>query len=100
MLPLNPKRKHALIFFLLLLVFTLFPLIPVLLASTIANLNDCRLDEAGFYPCIVLGVDMGELLGTMAMLGWFGIITLPLGGVLSCIGLGRLIWVFVTTCAE
>ncbi len=62
--------------FLLLLAFT--PILLTAVAASVANAFDCRLDEAGFYPCIIGGHDYGQLLGTMAMGVWLFLISQPL----------------------
>lgn len=53
------------------------PFIPVIIASAVAGANGCRLDEAGAYPCVILGHDLGGLLATMGVLGWAGLVTIP-----------------------
>lgn len=67
--------------------FTFGPLLGVLLASWVAGANGCRLDEAGTYPCVVAGVDMGGLLSFLFVLGWLMLVTLPAGAVLGVLGL-------------
>ena len=54
------------------------PLIPVIIASSIAENNDCVLHEGFVNPCIVNGEDWGQDLYTWSMMGWFAIGTLPL----------------------
>jgi hypothetical protein len=43
-----------------------------------------------------MGIDLGETLVTMGVLGWLGLITLPVGGIASAIWLaawiGRQVW--------
>lgn len=77
--------KRYLLAFALIALFTVSPFIPVVIAGVVATANGCRLDEAGFYPCVILGHDFGELLGTMGMLGWLGLVTFPVGNVLICV---------------
>ena len=60
-------------------VIALFPVISVWLAYAIAEPNGCRVDEAGVYPCIVNGADIGGLLAFMALLGWLMLATIPFG---------------------
>jgi len=66
---------------------TFGPLLGVLVASAVAGAFGCRLDEAGSYPCMVAGVDVGGLLSTLFVLGWLMLLTLPLGAVLGVAGL-------------
>lgn len=77
------KGKGVILAFVLsvvaILLFALAPLLPGLLGGIIADANGCALNEAGVHPCMIGGSDYGETLHFMFMLGWFGIITLPLG---------------------
>lgn len=50
-----------------ILLFAGAPLVSVLIASAIAQLNGCTLNEAAAHPCIVLGVDWSGLIDTMFM---------------------------------
>lgn len=47
-------------------------------AGITANLLGCKLDTADFYPCILLGIDIGVLLGVMGVMGYFMLLTIPL----------------------
>ncbi|MEB2843725.1 hypothetical protein GAO09_25400 [Rhizobiales bacterium RZME27] len=60
-------------------VFALFPLISALTSLWIADAAGCRVDEAGSYPCMMFGTDIGELLAFLFILGWLGMATVPLG---------------------
>ncbi|WP_206956521.1 hypothetical protein [Trinickia acidisoli] len=53
------------------------PFISVSIAEVVASANQCRLDEAGIYPCVVHGHDFGNLLSTMFVAGWAGLVTIP-----------------------
>lgn len=63
----------------------LFPVISVYAAYLVADANGCRLDEAGVYPCIVYGADVGGVLAVMALLGWLMLATVPMGGIALCL---------------
>lgn len=69
--------KRRVLFLLLIVLIGAAPFISVTIAGIIANTHDCRLDEAGAYPCVIAGHDYGNLLSTMSVAGWFGLITLP-----------------------
>ena len=69
---------HGTVIFLILFVACL-PLLSVAIAGEIANANNCPLDEGSVHPCIVNGRDMGETLYTMGMMGWFMLVTIPVG---------------------
>jgi hypothetical protein len=66
--------------FAILVVLTIWPVISVLVASSIAEANGCALDEGSVHPCLVTGADWGEALYAMGVLGWLMLATLPLGG--------------------
>ena len=57
----------------------LAPLFSVLISSAIANSAGCPLDEGGSHPCTIGGKDWGDALNTMFVLGWFMLLTIPLG---------------------
>jgi hypothetical protein len=80
------RRRWPLIAVLLWALLTFGPLLGVLLASAVASANGCRLDEAGAYPCVVAGVDVGGLLSGLFVLGWLMLLTLPLGAVVGVVG--------------
>lgn len=75
-----PWRVYIIIGLLLLLA-TIFPLLSVIFASTVANTHGCILNEADIHPCIVLGADWGGALYGFGVLGWLMLATLPLGSV-------------------
>lgn len=64
---------------LLILGWMLWPVASIMMAGSIANANDCQLDEGSIHPCIVNGTDMGEQLYSMGMMGWFMLVTIPTG---------------------
>jgi hypothetical protein len=55
------------------------PLISVMIAGTIASWNGCTLHEGFVNPCVVNGRDVGETLYAMGVMGWFMLVTIPLG---------------------
>jgi hypothetical protein len=57
------------------------PIISVVIAGTLANMYGCELHEGFVNPCVILGADRGELLYAMGVLGWFGLMTLPIGAI-------------------
>lgn len=87
------RRRWLLLLILGWTLFTFGPLLGVLIASAVANANGCRLDEAGTYPCVVAGQDVGGLLGSLFVLGWLMLLTIPVGAVLGLVGGGLwLVW--------
>lgn len=57
----------------------LAPIVSVVACSIIANAAGCHVDEGSIHPCVINGRDYGELLYTMGVMGWFMLITLPVG---------------------
>ncbi len=64
---------------LLILGWMLWPVASVMIAGSIAEANNCQLDEGSVHPCIVNGSDMGEQLYSMGVMGWFMLVTIPTG---------------------
>ncbi|MFY9641411.1 MAG: hypothetical protein WCD20_19130 [Rhodomicrobium sp.] len=64
----------------------LLPVASVLIASGLAGLGGCPLDEGSVHPCVVGGVDAGGALYMMAVAGWFALATLPV------LGIALLVW--------
>jgi hypothetical protein len=58
-----------------------WPVLSVLAASLIASLNGCTLHEGFANRCVVFGADIGGLLYSMGILGWFMLMTLPMGAI-------------------
>ena len=74
-----------------ILVFTLLPLISMLIASAIAEANGCQLDEGSMHACMIGGSDWGETLYVMAVAAWLMFFTFPAGGAAFCVWLVILI---------
>ena len=55
------------------------PMIPVVMASVIASACGCKLDEGSAHKCILFGRDIGGMLYSMGVMGWFGLLTFPSG---------------------
>jgi hypothetical protein len=55
------------------------PLLCALIAGVIANTLGCQLDEGNVHPCLIAGVDLGEILYAMGVLGWLTLATMPMG---------------------
>ncbi|WP_374951848.1 hypothetical protein [Mucilaginibacter sp.] len=71
------KLKLIPVYYLIVILGGLIPLIFACLAGYIADINGCILNEAGVNPCQVGGVDIGDLLSMMFVSGWFMLITVP-----------------------
>ncbi|MCB9818935.1 hypothetical protein H6788_02020 [Candidatus Nomurabacteria bacterium] len=77
------------------ILFAILPIISLLTALTVANLGGCALDESSAHPCIIGGIDWGELLSIMGIMGWLALFTVPVGGLVTLIGLsmGLVQWI-------
>jgi len=64
-----------------LLLFTVFPIISVVIAGGIADHFGCELHEGHTSPCVIFGVDRGDTLYAMGMFGWLMLLTLPCGAI-------------------
>ncbi|MEM8656077.1 MAG: hypothetical protein AAGF36_15155 [Pseudomonadota bacterium] len=67
------------------------PILSVLAASLIANTYDCTLHEGFVNPCVIGGVDWGETLYAMGVMGWLMLITVPAGAVILVLLMVRLL---------
>lgn len=65
------------------LVVLLAPLAFPLVALAIAAAGGCRLNEGNMHPCVILGIDWGEVLYGMFVTGWLGLITLPIAMIVA-----------------
>ncbi len=80
------SAKRSTLIYALLIVFSLAPLILMLLSLGIAQLNGCSVSANQIEPCLVFGQDIGSLLLLGAFLGAFTAFTLPTG-LLAMLGL-------------
>jgi hypothetical protein len=81
-LTLSGWRQLSVLVYLLLGLFMVSPMVSVMVASSIAKSHGCQLDEGGPHPCIINGMDRGELLCEMFTAGWLFLLTLP-GGIIG-----------------
>ena len=70
------------------------PVISVFTASWIATSLGCVLNEGDVHPCPFHGVDLGEMLYGMTVMGWFALGTLPLGAI--ALALLLVVWIVLT----
>jgi TRAP-type C4-dicarboxylate transport system permease small subunit len=73
------KRKllvHALILVAIFLI-AFGPLIISLSAGAFASINSCTLHEGFSNPCVVFGIDFGENLYSLGVMGWYTLVTFP-----------------------
>lgn len=62
------------------------PVAAMIWASWFARRHGCDLNEGTAQPCIVNGIDWGDTLYACFVMGWFGMIGLPIA-LVSAIGL-------------
>ena len=72
--------------FLAAVVIGLIPIFAVLAATLIAGIAGCDVNEGSANTCILLGADIGGTLYTMFVMGWLGLISLPIAA-LGAVGL-------------
>ncbi|RDU96837.1 hypothetical protein [Trinickia dinghuensis] len=72
----TPGKRRLLVLFLIVLI-GISPFISVSIAGAIADGRSCGLDEGSIHPCMFLGHDVGNLLYTMFVMGWAGLVTIP-----------------------
>lgn len=85
----NLSIKKPLIGLILSIFIAVCPLILVWTVDLIAGLNGCSLNEAMVQPCMVAGLDIGGVLYSIFMSGWYLFITFPMGAIIF---FGSLIW--------
>lgn len=73
------KRRTKVIGFLLIALWTVSPILSVLIAGGLASAFGCQLDEGSVHPCMAFGADIGGLLYNMFVMGWFFFLTVPSG---------------------
>jgi hypothetical protein len=58
----------------------LLPVISLFGGLGLASALGCIVSEGGPLPCPFLGIDLGNMLLTMVLLGWLAAVTLPMAG--------------------
>lgn len=74
------------------LLFAIAPILSVVIACAIASWAGCELNEADVHHCVICGVDIGEPLYVMYVMGWCALLTLPLG---SAFFAASILWLVV-----
>ena len=72
--------RNAIVFG-VILSWTIFPLVCVLLAAIVSAICGCSIYEGSPTPCLVFGTDIGKPLYILGVMGWLSIVTLPSGAV-------------------
>jgi hypothetical protein len=86
-MPANVSHRMKLLRRICLIAFIvcLLPVLGILISIGIAQANGCTLHEGFANPCVVLGVDLGGLLYGMSVMGWLGLVTLPIAALTAAI---------------
>jgi hypothetical protein len=71
------------------------PLLLSLSAGAFANLNGCTLHEGFANPCVFLGVDWGDTLYSLGVMGWGTLLTLPVAFFFLLIYLGVMLFIWI-----
>ena len=85
------KKRFIHIGYGIIVLWMVWPLVPVMIASIVATSCGCQLDEGSIHPCIVFGRDIGKLLYGLSMMGWFGIATFP-SGMIALVIFSVIVW--------
>lgn len=75
--------------------FSILPVLNMLIAIGLAELNKCTFQDGNIDSCKVLGIEAGELLGVMFSNAWLALFTVPVGLVfilLYILIIGFLLW--------
>ena len=75
------KIRGLLIGYVVIAFFAGWPIASVAVAGLIASWNNCTLHEGSVNPCVVYGRDIGGMLYSMGVMGWFMLATIPLGAI-------------------
>jgi hypothetical protein len=76
----RPRRTRVFTTSLILILLVTFaPVLGVLVSAAIASAAGCSVNEAAVTPCIVFGADIGGLLSTLFVGGWYMFFTFPIG---------------------
>ena len=74
-----------------ILLLSVSPLFSAIGAGMVAESAGCQLDEGSVHPCQIGGIDYGESLYFLAVLGWLSLLTLPFGAVALMIWFAALV---------
>lgn len=77
----NHRKKLRRGYFVIVLIAVL-PVISALLASFLGWCLGCNVNEAGISDCIRFGINLGEMLSTMFIMGWTTLLSIPLAIIL------------------
>lgn len=73
-----PGRPYRIALWVIVILMVI-PFLSPIIASSLAEAHGCRLHEGFPTPCIILGMDWGDTLYAMGVLGWLMLASLPFG---------------------
>jgi hypothetical protein len=79
------KLRNIVITYIALAFYTTAPLLSVAISSAVAHYCGCELNEGTSNPCQLWGVEIGDALYNLFVIGWLSLVTIPTG-FLSMIG--------------
>lgn len=85
------KIKNPLLGIFASLVLSLYPIVLSFVGSWIAEINGCSLGPT--KPCLIVSMEVGQLLYGLLLMHWLAIITIPLGVIAV---LGCTVWLLIT----
>jgi hypothetical protein len=68
---------HKTLIALVILLAGFLPLIGAIAAGMLGNALGCKVDESDSHPCLLFGIDIGEILYSIFVLGWAFLLTIP-----------------------
>ncbi len=74
-----PWGKHFMRIGLTIVVFIVLPLTPAIWAAIQASAHGCQLHEGSPNPCLIDGVDQGDLLYSLFLTSWLAAIVGAIG---------------------
>lgn len=77
--PIAMRKRVVISVYLIIILFSIFPLVSAGVAAWIAKSHGCILNEGTPHPCMISGSDRGELLYSMGVMGWLAFIAFPVG---------------------
>lgn len=72
----------------LILLFTIGPLVALLIGGLVADALGCRMPISASAPCLFMGVDLADALSIAMFFGYLAFWTLPTGATLLALWLG------------
>jgi hypothetical protein len=71
--------------------FALLPLVAFGIASALAAIGDCEANESQVMPCVIAGIDFGEVVSLLFMSMWLLLLTGPIGFGIAIVA--AIVWV-------